>query len=178
MLLGAILRVGDRAGRIVEVEAYEGANDPASHAATGPTRRNAVMFGAAARLYVYRIYGMHWCANVTSGAVGEPGAVLIRAIEPVDGTEQMWPARPKARTETDLGSGPGKLCAALGITGDHDGVDLRDSGSPVCLDRPTTKVSAVVRGPRIGITKAVDYPWRFAEADNPHVSRPRNTLGP
>lgn len=174
-LLGSMLRVGDRAGRIVEVEAYEGTNDGASHAARGLTARNEVMFGPAGRLYVYRIYGMHWCANVVCGPRDVPGAVLIRAVEPVDGVDFMWPARPKARKETDLGSGPGKLCAALGIDGSHDGTDLLADTAPVRLlvgRRP----DVVMTGPRIGITKATDRHWRFAEAGNPHVSRPPPTV--
>ncbi|MGI9596025.1 MAG: DNA-3-methyladenine glycosylase [Acidimicrobiales bacterium] len=171
-LLGATIRVGERSGRIVEVEAYEGDNDQASHAARGRTARNAIMFGPAGFLYVYRIYGMHWCANVVCGPDGEPGAVLIRAIEPLDGVDRMWADRPKARRVTDLGSGPGKLCAALGIHGDHGGVDLGASDSPVRLEPAQAEV-AFVTGPRIGISKAVERRWRFAVADNPHVSRPR-----
>lgn len=174
-LLGAILTVGDRSGRIVEVESYEGENDGASHAARGQTPRNEVMFGPAGRLYVYKIYGMHWCANVVCGPAGEPGAVLIRAIEPIAGTDLMWPDRPKAKQLVDLGSGPGKLCAALAITGDHNGVDLLGADSPVRLvaGREPEQVST---GPRIGITKAADRHWRFAVTDNKHVSRPYPTV--
>ena len=173
-LLGATLRVGDRAGRIVETEAYEGADDPASHAASGRTSRNAAMFGPAGHLYVYRIYGMHWCANVVCGQDGTAGAVLIRAVEPLEGVAQMWADRPKARVETDLASGPGKLCAALGISGEHDGTDLL-SGSGVLqlIDGPAVPPSDIVSGPRVGISKAADRPWRFAIADNAHVSKPR-----
>jgi DNA-3-methyladenine glycosylase len=174
LLLGTIVAAGNRSGRIVEVEAYEGPDDPASHANRGPTDRNRVMFGPAGRLYVYRSYGIHWCANVVCGGPGRPGAVLIRAIEPLEGIEAMWGDRPKARTETDLGSGPGKVCAALAITGDHDGVDLLAADAPVRLI-PDGPVGAerVVAGPRVGISVATDRPWRFAVADNPHVSRPR-----
>ncbi len=184
LLLGRMLRVGERAGRIVEVEAYEGADDPASHAANGPTSRSEVMFGPVGVLYVYRIYGMHWCANVVSHGPGQPGAILIRALEPTEGVEQMWTDRPKARRPTDLCSGPGKLCAALGIEGRHNGVDLLNPDSPVSIapstDRsdsevPASSATSVVCGPRIGITKAADRPWRFAEADNAHVSRPPPT---
>jgi DNA-3-methyladenine glycosylase len=186
-LLGYQLVVGRgrdrRSGRIVEVEAYEGADDPASHAANGPTPRNLVMFGPAGRLYVYRSYGIHWCANIVCGPDGEPGAVLVRAVEPGEGKAAMWLDRPKAKRETDLCSGPGKLCAALGITGDHDGTNLLSNRSPVRLVTTTARRSpatgrdrpgeSVVSGPRVGITKAVERPWRFAIADNPHVSRPR-----
>lgn len=173
-LLGATLRVGDRAGRIVETEAYEGADDPASHAASGRTSRNAAMFGPAGHLYVYRIYGMHWCANVVCGQDGTAGAVLIRAVEPLEGVAQMWADRPKARVETDLASGPGKLCAALGINGEHDGTDLLSgSGVVQLIDGPAVPPSDIASGPRVGISKAADRPWRFAIADNAHVSKPR-----
>lgn len=172
---------GLTSGRIVEVEAYEGPNDPASHAHTGPTSRNETMFGSAGRLYVYRSYGVHWCANVVCGPAGQAGAVLIRAVEPMEGIEHMWPRRPKARAVTDLASGPGKLCAALGIEGDHNGVDLLDPRSPVRLAPPLTEpgagegggeVMAVVTGPRVGISKATGRPWRFGLAGNAHLSRP------
>ncbi len=179
-LLGLLLVCGDRVGRIVEVEAYEGADDPASHAHRGPTPRNGVMFGPHGHLYVYRSYGMHWCANVVCGPAGEASAVLLRAVEPVSGIEAMWAAPPRARRESDLGSGPGKLCAALGVDGGHDGADLLDPGSPVRLALPGphgppsgAQEPAVVTGPRVGITRAVERPWRFALAGNAHVSRPR-----
>ena len=178
-LLGVLVRCGDRLGRIVEVEAYAGAEDPASHAFRGPTPRNEVMFGPPGHLYVYRSYGIHWCANVVCGPAGEASAVLLRAIEPEAGLEAMWADRPKARTEVDLGSGPGKLCAALGIDHRHNGADLFDPASPVRLEVDPAGAdhgpdgAAVAVGPRVGITKAVDRPWRFALADNPHVSRPR-----
>ena len=173
-LLGIVLRAGARAGRIVEVEAYEGQDDPASHAFGGPTDRTRVMFGPAGHLYVYRSYGIHWCANVVCHADGMAGAVLIRAVEPIEGVEAMWPDRPKAASVTDLASGPGKLCAALGIEGGHGGVDLLDPGSPVRLEAGLDADGPpVVAGPRVGITKAVDRRWRFAVDGNPHVSRPR-----
>ena len=172
LLLGTELVVGRRVGRIVEVEAYEGANDAASHAHRGPTDRNRVMFGEPGRLYVYRSYGIHWCANVVCGS--EPGAVLIRAVEPLAGIDEMWPERPKARRHTDLASGPGKLCAALGIDGGHNGVELLAEAAPVALvPGPAVDPDRVVAGPRIGISKATERHWRFAERDNPHVSRPR-----
>ncbi len=180
-LLGLLLVSGDRVGRIVEVEAYEGADDPASHAYRGPTPRNGVMFGPHGHLYVYRSYGMHWCANVVCGPAGEASAVLLRAVEPVSGIEAMWAERPRARRESDLGSGPGKLCAALGIDARHDGADLLDRASPVRLALPAAADGAaglpdtavVLTGPRVGITRAVERPWRFALAGNAHVSRPR-----
>lgn len=163
-------------GRIVETEAYEGTNDPASHAANGPTARNQVMFGEAGALYVYRSYGIHWCANVVCESEGTAGAVLIRALEPMSGVQTMWPRRAKARTERDLCSGPGKLCAALGINGDHYGVDLLSEQSPVVLTPPRRSLAdgreSIVSGPRIGISKAVDRPLRFGIAGSPHLSRP------
>ncbi|MEM8923685.1 MAG: DNA-3-methyladenine glycosylase [Actinomycetota bacterium] len=173
-LLGCELRCGDRAGRIVEVEAYEGPDDAASHAHRGPTERSKVMFGRAGLLYVYRSYGIHWCANVVCGPEGTGSALLVRAVEPTAGVDAMWDDRPKARRETDLASGPGKLCAALGIDGGHYGVDLLDPTSPVHLveGRPAAADEVAV-GTRVGITKAVERPWRFAVAGNPHVSRPR-----
>ncbi|MCP4228475.1 MAG: DNA-3-methyladenine glycosylase, partial [Actinomycetia bacterium] len=105
-LLGMTLVCGVRAGTVVEVEAYEGGDDPASHAYRGPTARSEVMFGPAGRLYVYRSYGIHWCANIVCGPVGVGSAVLIRAVEPTGGVDAMWVDRPKARREADLGSGP------------------------------------------------------------------------
>jgi DNA-3-methyladenine glycosylase len=180
--LGMLLRCGDRVGRIVEVEAYAGPNDPASHAFRGPTPRTEVMFGPPGRLYVYRSYGVHWCANIVCRPSGEASAVLVRAIEPVAGVDEMWADRPKARAWTDLGSGPGKLCAALGIDQRHNGVDLFDPGAGVRLlagtsedgtDRPSGPAHEIVSGPRVGISKAVDRPWRFAIAGSPHVSRPK-----
>ncbi|MFV0525639.1 MAG: DNA-3-methyladenine glycosylase [Acidimicrobiales bacterium] len=172
-LLGRGLWCGGRSGRIVEVEAYWGAADPASHAHRGPTPRNQVMFGPAGHLYVYRSYGVHWCANVVCGSDGEAAAVLIRAVEPTGGVAAMWDDRPAARGITDLASGPGKLCAALGITATHGGVDLLDPGSLVRLVPGPPPTEPVIVGPRVGISRAVDRPWRYALAGNPHVSRPR-----
>ncbi len=179
-LLGQTLEHHDRradeirSGRIVEVEAYAAADDPASHAARGMTPRNRVMFGPPGRLYVYRIYGMHWCANVSCGPEGEPGAILIRALAPTHGVSAMFDARTKAKAEVDLCSGPGKLCEALRISGDHDGVDLLDATSPIrLLGSAPIDPERIVSGPRIGITKAVDRPWRFAVVGDPNVSRPR-----
>ena len=178
-LLGCVLvRTGEdgvrRAGRIVEVEAYRGASDPASHAYRGPTLRTEVMFGPAGHLYVYRSYGIHWCANVVCGDAGMAAAVLIRALEPVDGVDAMTAARPKARRITDVASGPGKLCAALGITADDGGSDLCVAGTGrvtlLAIDGP---IGHVLRGPRIGISAATEKPWRFWIAGNPHVSSPR-----
>ncbi|MGY6502257.1 MAG: DNA-3-methyladenine glycosylase [Acidimicrobiales bacterium] len=179
-LLGRILVAGDRAGRIVEVEAYEGADDPASHAFRGRTARNATMFGPSGHLYVYFTYGMHWCANVVTGPDDEGSAVLVRALAPLRGHEQMWSARPRARSERDLCSGPAKLAQALGLGADHDGLDLCDPASPVRLvDDGWHSDTAPVVGPRIGISKAVDRPWRWSVPGDPNVSRPRSpTVAP
>lgn len=178
-LLGLTIVVGERSGVIVEVEAYEGANDAASHASGARTARNLVMFGPPGHLYVYRSYGIHWCANVVCGAEDEPGAVLLRAIEPRGGIEAMWIDRPKAKRETDLGSGPGKLCAALAINHDHNGLDVLAPDGPIRLGRQPADLAGgfeVLAGVRVGITKSVELPWRFAIARNPHVSRPRPSL--
>jgi DNA-3-methyladenine glycosylase len=173
-LLGALLVVGERVGRIVEVEAYLGPLDEASHAYRGPTRRNATMFGPAGHLYVYFTYGMHWCANVVTGRPGDGQAVLLRALEPVAGLDAMRAARPKARRDVDLCRGPARLCEALGITGELDGADLcRRSADRLWLARDGAAPSPVVTGPRIGITKAVHHPWRFSVAGSRYVSDPR-----
>ena len=169
-LLNTLIAHDRRVGRIVEVEAYRGTDDAASHARRGPTPRNEVMFGPAGRLYVYRSYGIHWCANVVCGTDGVAGAVLLRAVEPVRGLPAMRAARPKAKSDADLGAGPGKLCAALDITGDHDGVDLR-KGPVRLLDDGVAPPSQPAQGVRIGISRAVDHPWRFGVADSPALSR-------
>ncbi len=157
------------AGVIVETEAYHGSDDPASHAATraGRTARNAAMFGLPGRAYVYRIYGMHWCVNVVTGAEGDPQAVLLRALDPLVGQEAMQRRRGRAE---GLASGPGRLCQALGITGELYGHDLA---------RPPLEVRAGLSVPddrvgvsgRIGVRAAADWPRRFFVRDNPAVSR-------
>jgi DNA-3-methyladenine glycosylase len=183
-LLNKVLARGDRTGRIVEVEAYHGANDAASHAYRGPTPRTAIMFGPPGFLYVYFTYGMHWCANVVCGPEGEAAAVLIRALAPLTGVDEMWEARgPAARQERDLCNGPAKLCQALGITGDDDGADLLatrrrsgPAGGPPgvvrLLDDGTPPPRRPGRGPRIGITQETEKRWRFWVPGDPSVSRP------
>jgi DNA-3-methyladenine glycosylase len=164
-LIGWDVFVDGVGGRIVETEAYHH-EDPASHTFPGPTARNAVMFGPPAHLYVYRSYGIHWCMNFVCGE--DPGgAVLIRALEPTAGLEVMR-ARRGAKDIRDLCSGPGKLCQALAVTREHNGVALDRQPFELRAGSPR----AVVAGPRIGITKAVAVPWRFGEAGSRFLSRP------
>lgn len=173
-LLGKVVVHGARAARIVEVEAYMGAADPASHAYRGRTERNASMFGPPGHLYVYRSYGIHWCANVVCGDDGVASAVLLRAGAPVRGLAAMRADRRAARRDADLCSGPGKLCQALGITGEHDGADLcSDDGGPRLVDDGTSPPAIPVRTTRVGISRAVGAPWRWYVRDDPNVSRPR-----
>lgn len=171
-LLNKLIAVGDRRGRIVEVEAYAGAEDPASHAFRGRTARNATMFGAPGRLYVYFSYGIHWCANVVCGEEGEAGAVLLRALAPVGGLEQMRACRPAARRDRDLCSGPGKLCQALAISRRHDGADLvTGEAGVVIVDDGSAPPAVPGQGVRVGITAAAEAPWRWWVPGDPNVSR-------
>jgi DNA-3-methyladenine glycosylase len=157
---------------VVEVEAYRGAQDPASHAYRGQTARNAVMFGPPGRLYVYFTYGMHWCANVVCGPEGTAGAVLLRALAPLSGLEAMWTARPAARRERDLCSGPAKLCQALGLDGHHNGADLCAGDLGVRLiDDGTPPPEAPASGPRIGLSVGTEAPWRWWRPADPNISR-------
>lgn len=172
-LIGKVLVAGDRAGRIVEVEAYMGVDDPASHAFRGQTARNSTMFGPAGHLYVYFTYGMHWCANVVTDHEGVPTAVLVRALEPLAGIDAMRAARPRARRDRDLCSGPAKLTQALGLDGSHDGADICDPTSPVrMVDDGWISESPPVACTRVGISVAVDRPWRWCVRGEPNLSRP------
>ena len=147
-------------GRIIEVEAYT-RDDPASHTFGGPTPRNSVMFGPAGHAYVYVSYGIHRCLNVVTGATGDGQAVLIRAVEPLDGLEVIVERR-GGRPRRELTDGPGKVGQAFAISGDHNGLDLLDPRSALRLvDDGVLPPADPVAGPRIGITKAVDTPWRF-----------------
>jgi DNA-3-methyladenine glycosylase len=172
-LLNKVLVVGARRGRIVEVEAYAGEEDPASHAFRGPTARNATMFGPPGHLYVYFTYGMHWCANAVTGPVGLGQAVLLRALEPVAGVDEMRVARPAARHDRDLTSGPAKLCQALAIGPAHDGADLtrRQVAGPWIADDGRSPPEHPGVSARIGISVAVDEPWRWFVEGDPNVSR-------
>lgn len=152
---------------IDEVEAYDGANDPASHAFGGPTRRNATMFGPSGRLYVYRAYGIHWCMNVVVGEPGRAAAVLLRGGVPQVGRAEM--ARRRGR-DVHLCDGPGKLCQALGVTGKHDGSNLLGRRGLLSL-RPGEAPSSIQRTPRIGINKATDLLWRFVAVGGPAPAR-------
>ena len=173
-LLNKVLVRGERAGRIVEVEAYHGADDEASHAFRGRTPRTEVMFGRAGLLYVYFTYGMHWCANVVCGPEGEAAAVLVRALEPVHGLDEMRASRPVARRDQDLCNGPAKLCQALGITGADNGLDLLARptvGAVRLVDDGTTPPRVPGRGTRIGITVGTDKDWRFWVPGSRWISR-------
>jgi DNA-3-methyladenine glycosylase len=166
-LIGVTLLVGGVGGRLVEVEAYHH-TDPAAHSYRGPTARNAVMFGPPGYVYVYRSYGIHWCANFVCELTGSASAVLIRAIEPTNGIPLMRRRRGVA-DERLLCSGPGRLCEALGITGADNGAAL--NALPFKLLARTAPVE-VIAGPRIGLTKAVDKPWRYGLKDSPFLSKP------
>lgn len=179
-LLGKLLirKVGRRSlvGRIVETEAYLGSGDDAAHSVAGRTARNAVLWGAPGHAYVYFVYGNHFCLNVSCLPDGEPGCVLFRALEPVEGIDAMAAARGlEIRSERDLkrvASGPGRLCEALGITRDRDnGTNLLISGSDLQLAEDSYRVRRVNVTQRIGITKSADAPLRFTIAGNPFVSR-------
>lgn len=165
-LLGAVVRHGPVAVRLVEVEAYGGLRDPGSHAFRGPTPRSAVMFGPPGVLYTYFSYGMHVCANVVVGEDGTAAAVLLRAGEVVDGLDVARARRPGAR-DRDLARGPARLCRTLGIELVHGGGDL--SAGPVRLELPE-RPRAYDAGPRVGLRLAPDVPWRFWVPDDPHVS--------
>ena len=166
-LIGVTLLVDGVGGLIVEVEAYDH-EDPASHGFRGRTERNAAMFGPPGHAYVYRSYGIHWCLNLVCEEEGVANAVLVRALEPTHGLDVMRTRR-GLEDERLLCSGPGRLCQALTVTREHDGLaldrppfELRDRDRPV----------EVVTGPRIGITRAAELPWRYAEAGSRFLSRP------
>ena len=172
-LLNKVLVGPNGKARIVEVEAYDGATDPASHAFRGRTARNGVMFGPPGHLYVYFSYGVHWCANVVCRSEGVAGAVLLRALAPVAGLDAMRAARPAARRDRDLCSGPGKLCQALGIDRSPDGADLVSAAAAVrIVDDGVAPPPRPVVTTRVGISVAVDVPWRWYVAGDPNVSKP------
>jgi DNA-3-methyladenine glycosylase len=170
-LIGATLLFNDVGGIIVEVEAYHH-TDPAAHSYNGRTERNAVMFGPPGFAYVYRSYGIHWCVNFVCEQDGSASAVLIRAIEPTEGLAAMKRRR-GVKDERLLCSGPGRVCQALGITKAHNGLAL---DKPPFELRARTKEPEIVTGPRIGITKAVEQPWRFGLAGSKFLSKPFKPL--
>jgi DNA-3-methyladenine glycosylase len=162
---------GTVAVRLVEVEAYRGADDPAAHSFRGRTARNAVMFGPAGHLYVYFVYGMHFCANVTCLTDGEPGAVLLRAGEVVSDLSVAFARRPTARRPADLARGPARLAALLGLDRRHNGLDVTDPSSPVRVVVAAPVDPALVRrGARVGVAAAHERPWRFWLAGSSAVS--------
>jgi DNA-3-methyladenine glycosylase len=163
---------GRLAVRIVEVEAYAGAEDAGSHAYRGPTKRNATMFGPPGHLYVYFTYGMHWCANVVGGSKGEGNGVLLRAAAPVTGIETMRSRRAAARNDTELCSGPARLAQALGLAGAHDGTDLVRGVVRILDDGvPPPATPTVTRRVGLRAGRGDEHPWRFYVPGDPNVSR-------
>lgn len=165
-LLGTMLLVEGVGGLVVETEAYD-RHDPASHSFGGRTERNAAMFGPSGHAYVYRSYGIHWCLNAVCGAGASGSAVLIRALEPRAGLSTMR-ARRGIENVRQLCAGPGRLCAALGITRQHDGRALDEPPFQFLARAAPVEIAA---GPRIGITRGADTPWRFGVAGSPFLSR-------
>ncbi len=178
-LIGKILVKNEQtkilSGRIVEVEAYDGNIDEAAHTFIGKTKRNEVMFKEGGYLYVYFTYGAHFCCNVVTGKKDHGTAVLIRAVEPIEGIETMirrrFGRRLKNKNEIfNLTSGPGKVCKAFGINREHSGLDLTED-KIYLMDAPKLSKSKIGISKRIGISKSVDLPWRFFEKGNPYLSR-------
>jgi DNA-3-methyladenine glycosylase len=167
-LIGATFLFNGIGGPIVEVEAYHH-TDPAAHSYRGKTDRNAVMFGPAGYAYVYRSYGIHWCVNFVCEGAGHASAVLIRALRPTAGLATMRRRR-RVRDERLLCSGPGRLCEALGITEMHNGLAL--DRKPFALFAPDAPAPDIAIGPRIGLTKAVELPWRYGLKGSPFLSKP------
>jgi DNA-3-methyladenine glycosylase len=175
-LLGAVVSHEGVAVRLAEVEAYDGPDDPGSHAYRGRTPRNATMFGPPGHLYVYFTYGMHWCANVVCGGDGTASAVLLRAGEVVEGGEDAQRRRGASVPERDLARGPARLTQALGLSREHDGADLL--GSAVAL-RPARQRPRLTRnGPRVGLRNGAERPWRFWIDGDRFVSAYRPATGP
>jgi DNA-3-methyladenine glycosylase len=166
-LIGVTLLVDGVGGPIVEVEAYDH-EDPAAHGYGGRTARNASMFGPPGHAYVYRSYGIHWCLNFVCEEEGVASAVLLRALEPREGIDRMQ-ARRRLDDPRLLCAGPGRLCEALGVTGAHDGLAL---DTPPFELRPREHEPEIVAGPRVGITKAAEQPWRYGLAGSRYLSRP------
>lgn len=161
---------GMASAMIVETEAYIGEHDLACHAAAGLTKRTALLYGPPGFAYVYFIYGMHWCFNAVTRAEGKPSAVLVRAAEPISGKSLMRERRNETRREVDLTNGPGKLCEALGIDGAMNGVSLQRKPLVIREGRAVSPQETETT-PRIGISRAVDWPLRYIIRGNPYVSR-------
>jgi DNA-3-methyladenine glycosylase len=183
-VLGKLLvrRAGNAllAGRIVEVEAYFGDGDPAAHSAAGRTARNAVLFGPPGHAYVYFIYGMHSCLNISCEPTGQAGSLLVRALEPLQGLAQMaaWRGLTAQAAPRLLTSGPGRLCQAFGITrATHNGIDLLSADSELQLRDDGYGTQSILATPRIGITKAAERPLRFLIAGHPYASGPARGNG-
>jgi DNA-3-methyladenine glycosylase len=177
-LLGKVLvrRIGRKnlVGKIVETEAYVGPHDLACHASKGHTPRTSIMFGPAGHAYVYMIYGFYFCLNVVTEAVGYPAAVLIRAIEPLENMDSMRRRRKNPVRDTDIGSGPGKLCMAMSIDKNLNGADLL--ANTIWIEDRDLETGVILTSPRVGVDYAGEYkdkPWRFFVEGNPHVSRVR-----
>ncbi|MEV6306882.1 DNA-3-methyladenine glycosylase [Actinoplanes sp. NPDC051861] len=171
LLLGWRLTANGVSVRLSEVEAYSGlGEDPASHAHRGLTGRNAVMFGPAGRLYVYQIYGMHFCANVVCGEAGRAAAVLLRAGEVVEGVELARRRRVAARSDRDLAAGPAKLMQVLALDKGANDSSVIDGTGPATLTPPAVAPGTIAAGPRVGVTSAHDVPWRFWIDGDPTVS--------
>lgn len=172
-MLGTVLECrtpeGKASGIIVETEAYLGEHDPACHAAVGRTRRTEPLYGRPGLSYVYFIYGVHWCFNAVTRSEGLPSAVLVRAVEPLEGTELMQQRRGPGTRGVNLANGPGKLCAALGIDGSMNGLSLQ-RGPVVIRERSSLDESRIVTTTRVGITKASDWLLRYYIEDNKWVS--------
>ena len=166
-LVGVTLLVDGVGGPIVEVEAYD-PEDPASHGFRGRTPRNAAMFGPPGHAYVYRSYGVHWCLNLVCEEPGRAEAALVRALQPTHGVATMR-ARRGVEAERALCSGPGKLCQALGVTRDHDGLPLDEPPFALFAREAPPEI---VTGPRIGLTRGAETPWRYGLAGSPFLSRP------
>jgi len=176
-LLGRYLvrRLGRKvlAGRIVEVEAYRGSDDAASHAFRGRTARNDVMFWEGGHLYVYFTYGMHFCANVVTGRAGKPGAVLLRAVEPIAGIRSLQRNRKGIKNDRDLTNGPAKLCEAFGLERSENGASLAGPALTLTSGTPPPPHRRA-RSTRIGIRNGREKKWRFFERDNPWLSAKRH----
>jgi DNA-3-methyladenine glycosylase len=171
LLLGCVLEAGEVRVRLAEVEAYRGIDDPASHCYRGRTPRNDVMWGPAGHLYVYFVYGMHFCANVVSLTDGVAGAVLLRAGEVISGLDVARSRRPTARSDAELAKGPARLTSVLGLDRGDNGIDLTDPASPVRLYAgDPVPPAAILAGPRVGVAVAMEVPWRFWVDGSPAVS--------